>query len=46
MSALLVSRNDKERVLIETSVNAVRVSIAVKQGKRFKGSHLTKFKVS
>ena len=27
----MISRNDKERVLIETSVNSLRVSIAIKQ---------------
>jgi ARP2/3 complex 20 kDa subunit (ARPC4) len=28
---VLISRNEKERVLIEGSINSVRVSIAVKQ---------------
>ena len=32
LSPIIVSRNERERVLIEASVNAVRVSIAVKQG--------------
>ena len=31
LTPLTVSRNERERVLIEPSVNAVRVSIAVKQ---------------
>merc|ERR1712117_864645 len=31
LSPIIVSRNERERVLIEASVNAVRVSIAVKQ---------------
>ena len=34
LNPIVVSRNDKERVLIEASVNAVRVSIAVKQERR------------
>ena len=34
LNPIVVSRNDKERVLIEASVNAIRVSIAVKQGHR------------
>lgn len=28
---MVISRNEKEKVLIETSVNSLRVSIAVKQ---------------
>ena len=35
LSPIIVSRNERERVLIEASVNAVRVSIAVKQGRKF-----------
>ncbi|KAL0268751.1 UNVERIFIED_CONTAM: hypothetical protein PYX00_010573 [Menopon gallinae] len=31
LTPLIISRNEKERVLIETSVNSVRISIAVKQ---------------
>ncbi|KAF9998815.1 Actin- protein 2/3 complex subunit 4 [Entomortierella chlamydospora] len=31
LNPLVISRNDKERVLIETSVNSLRVSIAIKQ---------------
>ncbi|KAG9322934.1 hypothetical protein KVV02_003473 [Mortierella alpina] len=31
LNPLIISRNDKERVLIETSVNSLRVSIAIKQ---------------
>ena len=34
LSPIIVSRNERERVLIEASVNAVRVSIAVKQGRK------------
>lgn len=31
LNPVVISRNDKERVLIETSVNSLRVSIAIKQ---------------
>ncbi|KAF9900873.1 Arp complex subunit [Lobosporangium transversale] len=31
LNPLVISRNDKERVLIESSVNSMRVSIAIKQ---------------
>jgi len=31
LNPVVISRNDKERVLIETSVNSVRVSISIKQ---------------
>lgn len=31
---MVISRNDKEKVLIEGSINSVRVSIAVKQVSR------------
>ncbi|KAF9354471.1 Arp complex subunit [Mortierella sp. AD094] len=31
LNPLVVSRNEKERVLIETSVNSMRISIAIKQ---------------
>lgn len=31
LTPVIISRNEKERVLIETSVNSLRVSIAVKQ---------------
>ena len=31
LTPVVISRNEKERVLIETSVNSVRISIAVKQ---------------
>lgn len=31
LQPVVISRNDKERVLIEGSINSVRVSIAVKQ---------------
>ncbi|KAG0326387.1 Actin- protein 2/3 complex subunit 4 [Dissophora globulifera] len=31
LNPLVVSRNDKEKVLIETSVNSMRISIAIKQ---------------
>lgn len=31
LQPVLISRNDKEKVLIEGSINSVRVSIAVKQ---------------
>ena len=31
LNPVVISRNDKEKVLIETSVNSLRVSIAIKQ---------------
>ncbi|XP_070491500.1 actin-related protein 2/3 complex subunit 4 [Chironomus tepperi] len=31
LNPVIISRNEKERVLIETSVNSVRVSISIKQ---------------
>ncbi|KAI8346095.1 actin-related protein ARPC3 [Mortierella sp. GBAus27b] len=31
LNPLVISRNDKERVLIESSVNSLRISIAIKQ---------------
>lgn len=31
LTPVIISRNEKERVLIESSVNSVRISIAVKQ---------------
>lgn len=31
LNPVVISRNEKERVLIETSVNSVRVSISIKQ---------------
>ncbi|XP_015789479.1 actin-related protein 2/3 complex subunit 4 [Tetranychus urticae] len=31
LNPVVISRNDKERVLIESSINSVRISIAVKQ---------------
>ena len=31
LNPVIVSRNEKERVLIEPSINSVRVSIAIKQ---------------
>lgn len=31
LTPIVISRNERERVLIETSINSVRVSIAVKQ---------------
>lgn len=31
LQPVVISRNDKEKVLIEGSINSVRVSIAVKQ---------------
>jgi len=31
LNPVVISRNDKERVLIETSVNSVRISISIKQ---------------
>lgn len=31
LNPVIISRNDKERVLIETSVNSVRISISIKQ---------------
>ena len=31
LNPVIISRNEKERVLIEPSINSIRVSIAVKQ---------------
>lgn len=31
LTPVMISRNDKEKVLIESSINSVRVSISVKQ---------------
>jgi len=31
MTPLMVSRNEKEKVMIEGSINSIRVSIAIKQ---------------
>jgi actin related protein 2/3 complex, subunit 4 len=31
LNPVVISRNEKERVLIETSVNSVRISISIKQ---------------
>ena len=31
LNPVIISRNEKERVLIETSVNSVRISISIKQ---------------
>lgn len=31
LTPIIISRNEKEKVLIETSVNSVRISIAIKQ---------------
>lgn len=31
LNPVMISRNEKERVLIETSVNSVRISISIKQ---------------
>lgn len=31
LNPVIISRNDKERVLIETSINSVRISVAIKQ---------------
>jgi hypothetical protein len=31
LTPVIISRNEKEKVLIETSINSVRISIAVKQ---------------
>lgn len=31
LTPILISRNDKEKVLIESSINSMRISIAVKQ---------------
>jgi actin related protein 2/3 complex subunit 4 len=31
LNPVVISRNDKEKVLIETSVNSLRISIAIKQ---------------
>lgn len=31
LNPVIISRNEKERVLIETSINSVRISVAIKQ---------------
>lgn len=31
LNSVVISRNEKERVLIETSINSVRISVAIKQ---------------
>ena len=31
LNPVMISRNEKERVLIEPSINSIRVSIAIKQ---------------
>jgi len=31
LNPVIISRNEKERVLIESSINSVRISIAIKQ---------------
>lgn len=31
LNSVIISRNEKERVLIETSINSVRISVAIKQ---------------
>lgn len=31
MTAVVVSRNEKEKVLIEPSINSIRISISIKQ---------------
>ena len=31
LNPVIISRNEKERVLIEPSINSIRVSIAIKQ---------------
>ena len=32
LNPVVISRNEKERVLVEPSINSIRVSIAIKQG--------------
>ena len=39
LNPVVISRNEKERVLVEPSINSIRVSIAIKQG-----SHSVDFK--
>lgn len=36
LTPLVVSRNEKEKVMIEGSINSVRVSIAIKQVREMK----------
>lgn len=40
LQPVVISRNDKEKVLIEGSINSVRVSIAVKQVLNYRTSVL------
>lgn len=42
LQPVLISRNDKEKVLIEGSINSVRVSIAVKQVRKQSGCVMNK----
>ena len=35
LTPIVVSRNEKEKVLIESSINSIRVSIAIKQVTEF-----------
>ncbi len=37
MTPVVVSRNEKEKVQIEASINSIRISIAIKQVKICKG---------
>uniref|UniRef100_A0A8C4FCU6 Actin related protein 2/3 complex subunit 4 n=1 Tax=Dicentrarchus labrax TaxID=13489 RepID=A0A8C4FCU6_DICLA len=46
LQPVVISRNDKEKVLIEGSINSVRVSIAVKQKKKEEQSELYKWQTS
>lgn len=43
LNPVIISRNEKERVLIESSINSVRISIAIKQADDIEGILVHKF---
>ncbi|QPG76958.1 Arp complex subunit [Brettanomyces nanus] len=43
LNPMIISRNEKERVLIEPSINSVRVSIKIKQSDEIEGILVDKF---
>lgn len=43
MTPLIIARNEKEKVLIETSINSVRISIAIKQADELEQILCSKF---
>jgi len=43
LTPLLISRNENERVLIESSVNSIRISIAIKKSDDLEKILATKF---